>query len=196
MNVLLTKLPKEVKVGNKTCLIKSDFRSWVKFETEFTAVSDNRKRLELILGMYKDPLPLKTPEDMESAINAVISFYNCGETISDNTKGGKSDSKRIYCFDIDQYHIYTDFLQFYQIDLNEIEYMHWWKFKQLFLELPEKSKIKTIMMYRSIQITSKMSLEHRQFYARMKKLYSLEDTRTLQEKIKGAGSVLAGYMKK
>lgn len=196
MNVLLTNLPKKVKVGDRTYLIKSDFRSWIKFENEFIAENDNRRKLELLLNMFKEPPLLKTSEDLESAISAVISFYNCGENINSSGNDGKSDSKRIYCFDVDQFHIYTDFLQFYQIDLNEIEYMHWWKFKHLFIELPEKSKIKTIMMYRSIQITSKMSSEHRQFYAKMKNIYSLEDTRTLQEKIKGAGSVLAGYMKK
>lgn len=196
MNVLLTNLPKKVKVGDRTYLIKSDFRSWIKFENEFIAENDNRRKLELLLNMFKEPPLLKASEDLESAISAVISFYNCGENINSSVNDGKSDSKRIYCFDVDQFHIYTDFLQFYQIDLNEIEYMHWWKFKHLFIELPEKSKIKTIMMYRSIQITSKMSSEHRQFYAKMKNIYSLEDTRTLQEKIKGAGSVLAGYMKK
>lgn len=195
MNVLLTKFPKEIKIGSKFYPIKSDFRIWIKFETEFIKTKDNNEKIELILNMLEKYPPLKTVTDFETMINAVTSFYNCGEPLGDESSRNKHRTTSVYNFDKDQFHIYTDFLQFYQIDLNEIRYMHWWKFKQLFIELPEKSKIKTVMMYRSIQITSKMSSEHRQFYAKMKKLYSLEDTRTQQEKIKSAGSVLAGYMK-
>ena len=193
MNILLTKFPKKIKIGKKYYSIDSDFRTWIRFESEFLKSDDNKKKLELIFAVLEEAPVLKNVNDFSEAVNAIVDFYNCGKALSSTSSA--SASKTIYSFDTDQFHIYTDFLQFYNIDLNEVEYMHWWKFRQLFIELPEKSKIKTIMMYRSIQITSKMPSEHRQFYARMKQLYSLEDSRNPEDKVKSAGSVLAGHMK-
>lgn len=195
MNILLTKFPEKVEVNGKYYSIESDFRAWIKFENNFIHADTDKKKIELIFSMFKEFPSITELEDFKSAVTAIINFYSCGEN-SNKESGARSEVKPIYSFDKDQFHIYTDFLQFYKIDLNDTGYMHWWKFKQLFLELPEKSKIKTIMMYRTIKITSKMSPEYRQFYAKMKKLYSLEDTKSVQDKVKSAGSVLAGYMKK
>lgn len=89
--------------------------------------------------------------------------------------------------------IYTAFLSYYQIDLNSIEYLHWWKFKQLFYELPDEAKIKKVMMYRMINLSSTMSKEQRQFYADMKSIYQLHN-KSEKEKARSFGSILAGGM--
>lgn len=196
MNVLLTKLPKSIKISSQEYPVKTDFRTWIEFEMKFQKNEDLRKKIDLIFNMFKVRPVVKDADEFNFLIDEMIKFYNCGEKVK-NEKGNKCSSSRppIYSFEKDHFYIYTDFLRFYSLDLNEIEYLHWWKFRQMFIELPEDSKIKTIMMYRSIKITSKMSPEHRQFYAKMKKNYALEDNRTPNDKTRSFGSLLASHMK-
>lgn len=196
MNILLTKLPQSIKIDSQEYTVKTDFRAWIEFEIEFQKTSNLERKLDLIFNMFKIRPVVKNADEFNCLIEEIIKFYNCGEKIN-NEKGNENNSSGplIYSFKNDHFHIYTDFLRFYSIDLNEVEYLHWWKFRQMFIELPEDSKIKTIMMYRSIKITSKMSPEHRQFYAKMKRIYALEDSRTAKDKTRSFGSLLASHMK-
>lgn len=196
MNILLTKFPKSVKINGHDYPVKTDFREWVEFEMKFQKTSDSVKKIDLILNMFKVCPVVKDADEFNSLIEEIIKFYNCGEEMKNKEESkDNSSGTSIYSFEKDQFHIYTDFLRFYSLDLNEVEYLHWWKFRQMFIELPEDSKIKTIMMYRSIKITSKMSPEYRQFYAKMKKNYALEDNRTTKDKTRSFGSLLASHMK-
>lgn len=196
MNILLAKLPKSVEIGGREYPVKTDFRAWIEFEIKFQKASDSVKKIDLIINMFKIRPVIKNADEFNCLIEEMIKFYNCGEKMK-NEKESKDNSSGplIYSFEKDHFHIYTDFIRFYSLDLNEVEYLHWWKFRQMFIELPEDSKIKTIMMYRSIKITSKMSPEYRQFYAKMKRIYALEDNRTVKDKTRSFGSLLASHMK-
>lgn len=196
MNILLAKLPKSVEIGGREYPVKTDFRAWIEFEIKFQKASDSVKKIDLIINMFKIRPVIKNADEFNCLIEEMIKFYNCGEKMK-NEKESKDNSSGplIYSFEKDHFHIYTDFIRFYSLDLNEVEYLHWWKFRQMFIELPEDSKIKTIMMYRSIKITSKMSHEYRQFYAKMKRIYALEDNRTVKDKTRSFGSLLASHMK-
>lgn len=195
MNILLASFPKSVKICGRAYSIKTDFRAWIEFEIMFQEADTVNKKFNLIFNMFEIPPLVTSAHELSCLLEEMIKFYNCGEKINEKENENNSSRPLIYSFKEDQFHIYTDFLRFYLIDLNEIEYLHWWKFRQMFIELPEDSKIKTIMMYRIIKINSKMSPEQRQFYAKMKKIYALEDKRTTAEKTKSFGSVLAAHMK-
>lgn len=99
----------------------------------------------------------------------------------------------MYDFEFDQFLIYTAFKQYYQIDLATTN-LHWWAFRSMFLELPDECKMKKVMMYRSIKLSSNMTKEQRSFYAEMKVIYALPDGRTKEEKARSIGAVLAGGM--
>lgn len=189
MNLLLDKLPDRLNINGRGYQIKTNFRDWIKFEN----VMLNQKASDMDKVIMIDSIFIDKPLSLNQAIEALIKFYQCDE--QKKSKGKKSlSTKRIYDYEFDQFLIYTAFLQFYKIDLNQIEYMHWWTFRQLFLELPEESKIKKVMMYRSIHINSKMSKEQRRFYAEMKSIYALPDDRTEKQKAVSFGSILAGGM--
>lgn len=45
MNVLLTKLPKSIKINSQEYPVKTDFRTWIEFEMKFQKNEDLRKKL-------------------------------------------------------------------------------------------------------------------------------------------------------
>lgn len=73
-------------------------------------------------------------------------------------------------------------MQQYRIDLNSIKYLHWWKFRALFVNLNEDVMFSKIMQYRAIQLNTIKDNEMKKFYKKMKRLYALPDMRTEEEK--------------
>lgn len=185
MNLLLDDAPEHITVCGQAIPIETDFRTWIRFENMMLEDHSDEVKFKAILdvtnGIYMD-----IPEFMEQ----VLWFYQCGII---QIGKGTGRAKRIYDFENDQYMIYTAFRQYYNIDLSTVQ-LHWWIFKQLFLELPEESNIKKVMMYRSIRITSSMSPEQRRYYAEMKRIYALPDNRTAEQKAVSYGALLAGGM--
>lgn len=192
MNILLDKLPKQVEINQKKYEIRSDFKQGIQFEMLMSdpSVSYLDKMLKAILIYYP-----KVSEDISASVEKLIWFYNCGiDLVEKKNPKGRLTNKPVYSYEQDQYLIYSAFLQYYHIDLNDIDYLHWWKFKQLFHELPDDSKIKKVMMYRSIPITSNMTEEQRQFYANMKSIYRLKDDRSETQIANSFASILASGM--
>lgn len=194
MNILLAKLPDSIEAGSKSLKVKTDYREWINLELTLENVESSAvQKLNCMMKLLLDNLEDVDESFLLGAINGIMSFYNCGKPNNDKNENTPKIFKKIYSYDIDQDYIYTDFIRYYDIDLSNTN-LHWWKFRKLFLELPDDSKTKTIMMYRSIIINSKMSKEHKSFYLKMKKIYSLDKGIPKENKAKKAGSILAGYM--
>ena len=70
----------------------------------------------------------------------------------------------------------------YKIDLNSIEYLHWWKFKALFMSLNENILFSKIMGYRAINLSQLKDKTMRKQYKKLKDLYRLPDMRSEEEK--------------
>lgn len=191
MNLLLDKLPEYINVDNQKHVIRTNFREWMKFELVMLNGSTDEEKSKILSHMIYDVIP----ENTESAVDEIINFYQCGKISKNNNAKYSASHKRVYDYEIDQYLIYTAFLRYYKIDLNVIDYMHWWTFRQLFLELPDESKMKKVMMYRSIVINSSMSTEQKKFYAEMKRTYALPTKGDAKKKAVGFGAILAGGMK-
>lgn len=73
-------------------------------------------------------------------------------------------------------------MQQYNIDLNKIKYMHWWKFKALFEGLNENTQIVKIMGYRAMDITKIKDKEEKARYKKLKRMYQLPDMRSIEQK--------------
>lgn len=81
---------------------------------------------------------------------------------------------RCYSFEYDDALIFSAFMQMYHIDLSQVSFLHWWKFRALFYALPEDTKLVKVMGYRSIEIDKKtMPSERVKFLTEMKKVYKL-----------------------
>lgn len=178
MNLLLDKLPTE----HNGLKIETNFRSFIMFELlmQDNKVSEQDKIVLALNIFYKE-----VPKDLKKAIDVILWFYARGDTgKKSGKKSEKSDKKRIYSFEYDSKLIYSAFLSQYKLDLNEIEYLHWWKFKSLFEGLNEENKICKYMEYRAVDLSKIKDKEEKKKYKRLKQLCALPDERSEQEKEK------------
>ncbi len=137
MNILYEQFPEEIKVNGEYYPIVTDFREWIRF-TEL--VEDDsvpwRMKCGLLLQWYLD----KVPEDIEAAIYALGDFLMCKRMYQDDPEdeeeGQQKRGKPVFSFSEDAGCIYAAFREAYGIDLQQIDYMHWWEFRSLFDWLP------------------------------------------------------------
>ena len=94
----------------------------------------------------------------------------------------KNNKKKIYSYEHDADLIYTAFLDQYKLDLNDIEYLHWFKFKAMFEGLKSENKICEIMGYRAVDISKIKDKEEKKRYKKLQREYALPDDRTEEEK--------------
>lgn len=191
-NILITKLPESINVFGRKIEVYTDFKKWIEFELEYEKDIESSQIIMSLLELVKDKEMINS-NNLEEVVNQLLLFYNCGEKVDDENKIQNKSSKTMYSFDKDQYMIYSDFIRFYDIDLTEVD-MHWWKFKKLFVELPLSSSVKEAMKFRTVQITSKMTIEQKNYYLKMKRLYSLEKDVPKTKKQAQIGSVLFSGM--
>ena len=168
-----------IKVGFDT-----DFRTSILFELlmqreDIKIKLKIRKTLELY---YPD---LSQITDLEMALKDIMWFYQCGKekkTSHKNKKINNGKKDYIYSYEYDAEYIYSAFMQQYNIDLTEIEYLHWWKFRALFEGLNKDTKIVEIMGYRAMDLSKIKDKKEKKFYKKMKELYALPDMRTTLQK--------------
>lgn len=195
MNLLIDELPDYVVVDGAEYQIRSDFRISMLFEilmqdSELEPKEKTVKALELYYPVV--------PSDLGKAVEALLWFYKCGK--ADNPQKQKINARkgktRVYSFDYDNDYIYAAFMTQYGIDLNSIEYMHWWKFRAMFNSLTSQCEFVKIMEYRSIDLKDNMPKEQKAYYRKMKRIYALpsmddEDKRTnaIADALMGSGDL-------
>lgn len=178
-NLLINQLPQHTDSGMR---IRTDFRESIKFELlmQDRTIEDDKK-IRMILNLY-----YYRPEqitDIKKALEEVVWFYSGGDKKENTNRTAKNNNKKqIYSYEFDAEYIYSAFMQQYRIDLNSIKYLHWWKFRALFVNLNEDVMFSKIMQYRAIQLNTIKDNEMKKFYKKMKRLYALPDMRTEEEK--------------
>ena len=184
MNILIDLLPSSVKIDGTEYEINSDFRTSVLFS--LLMEDDNLSEEEKVLQALNLYYPV-VPNNLEEAIEQIKWFYSCGKL--DNPIGNKkvrASSKKVFDFEVDANYIYSAFMSQYNIDLQDIEELHWWKFKALLEGLKEDNKLSKIIEYRSVDLSKIKDKEQRKFYKDMQKQYSLnkeskEELKLLEE---------------
>lgn len=170
MNLLVDRIPELVNIGGKRYLIRTDFRISILFEM---LMQDDRITEEVKIQKALDLYFPECPEDIVSAVRTVLWFYRCGQKEKRKDRAGEHGGKQIYSFDHDAKYIYAAFMTQYHIDLQDIDYLHWWKFRAMFQSLSRQTEFVRIMEYRSVEISDKMSDDQKEFYRRMKQMYAL-----------------------
>lgn len=181
MNILVDLLPIAVEIDNKNYEINSDFRTSILFELlmQDSSIGEEDKIITA-LELYYPVIP----ENINEAIEQMLWFYRCGKEITSSKGNGKGKSvTRIYSFEHDDDYIYAAFMDQYNIDLQDIEYLHWWKFKAMFKSLKEDNEIVKIMGYRSMDLSKIKSKEEKAYYKKMCKLYEIPISKDEREKL-------------
>lgn len=151
-------LPQAIEVNGKSFLINTDFRDWIKVGELFKQDAT----LDEYLFLFKKDIPTDP-----AFIQAVQQFfYNPNATPKNNGESGDP----ILDYVLDGEYIYGAFMQAYHIDLMDIKYMHWHKFKALILCLPNNTMLKEIMNLRSWK---KDSIDYETQCRRSREIWSL-----------------------
>lgn len=155
--------------------VRADFRDMIRLEgllldEQLPEVVRYAAALELF---YTEPVA-----DAELAWQTMLWFYGGGgnghtrEEKQDN-EGAEHKKPRPYDFEQDADLIYAAFWGQYGIDLAEVDFLHWWKFRALFLNLDEQQQISRIMGWRTAD-TKGMDRKTAARYRRLKRIYALE----------------------
>ncbi len=169
MNVLTDKFPTKININNKILKINSDFRNCIKIIEAFEDedLLDEEKYLILVKRLYVDKVD---DEDLQEAIIKGIKFLDLGEKNEDN----EENLKRLYSFSKDDNYIYTGIRQSHNIDLNSIEYLHWWNFVFLFLDIGQDCIFNQLIYYRKRKNEGKLTKEEKKVYISMRKILDLD----------------------
>ncbi|WP_346905958.1 bacteriophage Gp15 family protein [Clostridium sp.] len=170
MNLLIDLVPTHVEIEGEEYVINSDFRHGILFELlmQDDELSEEEKIIQA-LELYYPVLP----PNLEKAIEKIIWFYTCGKEKVKSKTNGTGKSTNVYSFNHDDDYIYSAFLDQYEIDLQDIEYLHWWKFKAMFKALREDNEIVKIMGYRSMDLNKIKDKEQREYYRKMQELHRI-----------------------
>lgn len=193
-NLLIDTLPETVTVDGRDVFIRTDFRISIMFEL---LVSDTelsqKQKLQQMLLLYFDDIPDNTDE----AVEQVLSFYACGKQGKKNSSStGRNEIKSpIYSFEYDDGLIFSAFYDQYGIDLNDIEHLHWWKFRAMFDALKEDNEIVKVMRYRATDLSTIKDKHERNRIAKLKAIYALPSNMTVDEKVSAAGAIFGGGLK-
>lgn len=190
MNLLLDRLPTSVELSGTEYPIHWNFRTMILFE-QLMQDAELPREQRLLLGLHLFYPTL--PEDVAAALDFLLFFYKGGREPQEASDGksGKNNT-RIYSFEEDDGLILAAFLGQYGVDLNEVEALHWWKFRAMFCALEDHNEIVKVMGYRAMDIPAAMSKEQKAFYRGMKKKYALPLPASEREKLSKIEEALLG----
>ncbi|WP_252247447.1 bacteriophage Gp15 family protein [Clostridium sp. ZBS4] len=176
MSLLTSRLPTYIEIDGMRFDMNTNFRNSIMFESLILNedISKEEVQEKAIKLYYEQPI---TDRFKNAALQGIMWFYSCGrseeETEGKKEQHGNTKSSDIYSFKYDDEYIYSAFLDQYRVDLQDIDYLHWWKFKAMFKSLKSDNKIVEIMGYRNMDLSSIKDKSQKDFYKKMQDLYRL-----------------------
>lgn len=178
MNILIDKFPTKTEIDGKIYELNTDFRNCLQIilayeDNELNEYEKAEVMLELLFG--KDNIP----ENTDVALAKSILFLDCGEEkkITENSSKGS----RIYSFTKDAKYIYSAIKQTHNIDLETIEYLHWWKFVYLFLDLDKECFFSQMLYLRGQKQKGKLTKEEKELYLKLMDILELDQDNSFNE---------------
>lgn len=173
MNILTDKFPTKTIIDGKEYNLNTDFRTCLKIILAFEddELLDYEKVEVMLKNLYGDDIPFNTNE----AIKKAVLFLDCGEQEKEKKVGTQDVSSRLYSFSKDAKYIYSAIKQTHNIDLETIEYLHWWKFVYLFLDLNPECFFCKIIDLRNKKKKGKLSKEERKLYIQLYDILELNN---------------------
>lgn len=176
MNFFYEAFPDYVCVHGEEISIITDFREYIRLLDmlkceKLTAM----QKTELLSEYFLDEILID-----EEAISALTEFVlmdteekKTEEDPSEDQEEQDGSQKNLFSYEIDYPFILSGFLQDYGIDLETVDYLHWWKFRMLFDGLSEDTEIKQRIMYRGINLSDIKDKEERKRISRIQKRIQL-----------------------
>lgn len=185
MNLLTTTLPDTIIVDGREYAIYTDFRDWIRFcEMLLDTELKEEEKVYIALTMYKE----EQPSNIQLALKGLTDFYlmaeevvnDTEEQLEEHTEEYEVTPKPIYDWTVDSAYIIGAFQKTYGIDLMNIEYMHWWRFKALFTSIIEFD-LEERIGYRALDTSKIKDKDERKRLDRIKKSLMLKTSVTDEE---------------
>ena len=185
MNLLTTTLPDTITVDGREYAIHTDFRDWIRFcEMLLDEELKEEEKVYIALMMYKE----EQPSNVQLALKGLTDFYLMAEEVANDTEEQTEEHteeyevtpKPIYDWTVDSAYIIGAFQKTYGIDLMNIEYMHWWRFKALFTSIIEFD-LEERIGYRALDTSKIKDKDERKRLDRIKKSLMLKTSVTDEE---------------
>uniref|UniRef100_UPI0040274B81 bacteriophage Gp15 family protein n=1 Tax=Mediterraneibacter gnavus TaxID=33038 RepID=UPI0040274B81 len=170
MNLFYESLPTSVIVNGKPVRIRTDFREYISLLDMLKDKDVKSVDKLLILSEYF----LDDVEISQPAIDALCDFMSADFSDGEVSQTGTGRRKNLFSFSIDYPYILSAFLRDYGIDLIDIKYLHWWKFRMLFDGLSEDNEIKKRIMYRGMNLNEIKDPEERKRIRKIQKVIELK----------------------
>lgn len=170
MNLFYEELPMSVMVHGKTVRIRTDFRDYIRLLDMLKDKDVKPMDKLLILREYF----LDDIEITQFSIDALCDFMSADFSDGEASQTGTGRRKNLFSFSIDYPYILSAFLRDYGIDLIDIKYLHWWKFRMLFDGLSEDNEIKKRIMYRGMNLNEIKDPEERKRIWKIQKVIELK----------------------
>lgn len=157
INVFYEELPCHIAVDGREYGVITDFREWIRFSDMIKSGISANIKLDLLSEMFVSEVPdIYTERGFDAAIEGIVSFLSMEALDFPSDGAGRSEGggRRGIYYDYDAPFIISAFLQDYGIDLLEIPYLHWWKFKMLLDGISEDRQIKERIYYRTVDTRS------------------------------------------
>lgn len=119
-------------------------------------------------------------EEISEALQWFLNGWNQDNVSAGKKSGSKKNEAETMNFDTDQWRIYAAFKEQYGIDLNTIEYLHFWVFMGLLTSLEECTFTRVISI-REKKIDSKMSKEEKSFLQKAKEMFKIRKPEEYEE---------------
>jgi len=134
MNILTDTLPTSIEIDGRAWEINTDFRDCLRIilALEDDELIEQEKQFVLLSVLYKE-----IPSNTAQALVQGSRFLNGGKAVS------KVRTYRYYSMDKDAGFVFSAFKQTHDIDLEQIEYLHFWKFLAYFMDLGSNTMVKT-----------------------------------------------------
>lgn len=159
-----------VMVHGKTVRIRTDFRDYIRLLDMLKDKDVKPMDKLLILREYF----LDDIEITQFSIDALCDFMSADFSDGEASQTGTGRRKNLFSFSIDYPYILSAFLRDYGIDLIDIKYLHWWKFRMLFDGLSEDNEIKKRIMYRGMNLNEIKDPEERKRIRKIQKVIELK----------------------
>lgn len=170
MNFFYETFPDTVNIHGEDVAIITDFREYIRLLDMLKCEELDAMQKTLLLAQYF----LDEIEVDKEAISALTAFVvmDSDETESDEENGETEESgskKNLFSYEMDYPFILSAFMRDYGIDIETVDYLHWWKFRMLFDGLSDDTEIKQRIMYRGINLSDIKDKDERNRIAKIQR---------------------------
>ena len=168
---MIGQLPQTLKVCNKECAIRTDYRNILKIISAFNddTMTDEDKAYICLRRIYKrlSDIP-QTKEGYSEALKAATDFIEC-------RLSADGPSPKVVNWEKDEQLIFPAINKVAGTEVRALDYMHWWTFLGYFQAIDREDLWGFVLLIRQKKAKGKPLEKHeKEFYAANRDLCSIE----------------------